>query len=76
MDMLPVGISKKYTDKKIQEIIGSDNNLSDEIVKGLAEKLDYKTDGLVDPEKLIRDLKTILADVNFLSEIATTLEEI
>lgn len=76
MDMLPVGISKKYTNRKIQEVIGSDNDLSDEIVKGLAKKLDYKTDGLVDPEKLIKDLKTILADVNFLSKIATTLEEI
>jgi hypothetical protein len=76
MDMLPVGISKKYTNRKIQEVIGSDNDLSDEIVKGLAQKLDYKTDGLVDPEKLIKDLKTVLADVNFLSEIATALEEI
>lgn len=76
MDMLPVGISKKYTNKKIREIVGDDNNLEDEIINGLAKKLDYTTNGLIDPDKLITDLKIVLADVNFLSEVATTLEEI
>lgn len=42
MDMLPVGISKKYTDKKIQEIIDDDKDvMSTKILTTLMETMGY-----------------------------------
>ena len=51
MDMLPVGISKKYTNKKIQEIIDDDKDvMSTKILTTLAETMGYTelTDFLLD----------------------------
>lgn len=72
MDMLPVGISKKYTNKKIQEIIDDDKDImSTKILTTLMEVLKYTdlTDFLLDFDAALSLNKNLINIEKALNEI-------
>lgn len=80
MDMLPVGISKKYTNKRINEIIDDDGNLmAAEVLEALAKAMGYVNDdedSTVNIEGFKADLGSALNPSEDLTVIYEALNEI